>query len=639
MALVLKDRVRAQSIVVGTGDITFSSTVVGYQDFSVIGNGNTTYYTITDGTQWEVGIGTYTTSTNTLSRDTVISSSNSGNKVVFTAGAKDVFVTYPAEKSVNGDATGSVGIGTPTPTAKLDVAGTAKLGASGTDTITLTGEVSANASTGLSGQLLASRGTGLSPQWVTPGSGSVSAITVSPIPSYGLYLTGGTITTTGTIGITGSLDLSGYSGNFGAINITNLGVTGTSNLGAIGNITITGGSSNQVLQTNGSGSLSFDYPYATAANIATVNANYTITTADRGKILECTSLSADINITLPNVSTLLAGFQFTIWNTNQYAANYTVTIKVPTGSGEYIDGKSTLVLYRGEGTQVICNGSQWYSNYQRRLKGYAESFDESIFATPARPIASGDWSIAMGASSDASGNYSSVLGGLNGTASGTYSTAAGGQASSATGNWSSVFGGYSGSATGSYSAILGGNDNTAGTASGAVAIGGASNIASGKYSYAIGFGARARETGKWAHGCANNSTNMQSGHMVLGASTTNATATFLASDDTGTTAANNIVAQSYSAIAFSGLISAKQQGTSTNTAAWKFEGLIRRENAASTTTLVTSTVTAISNAPAWTDPSFSADTSTGALRISVTGVATTNIRWVASINTAEVIYT
>jgi hypothetical protein len=80
--------------------------VQGFQSFAVIGNNNTTYYTINRGSEWEVGLGTYYGGT--LSRDTIYASSNSGNKVNFSAGAKDVFVTYPAEKSVNKDANNRV---------------------------------------------------------------------------------------------------------------------------------------------------------------------------------------------------------------------------------------------------------------------------------------------------------------------------------------------------------------------------------------------------------------------------------------------------------------------------------------------------------------------------------------------------
>lgn len=104
MAIVLKDRVKVASGVTGTGTATLGSAADGYQTFAAIGNGNETYYTIAlqSGSEWEVGKGTVTDTagTFTLSRDTVYESSNAGNLVNFSAGTKDVFVTYPAERAI-----------------------------------------------------------------------------------------------------------------------------------------------------------------------------------------------------------------------------------------------------------------------------------------------------------------------------------------------------------------------------------------------------------------------------------------------------------------------------------------------------------------------------------------------------------
>jgi hypothetical protein len=107
MALVIKDRVKETTTTTGTGTLTLAGAAVGYQSFAAIGNGNTTYYTIVGGSQWEVGIGTYTSSGTTLSRDTVLSSST-GSKIDLAAGSKDVFVTYPSERAITG---GGGGIG------------------------------------------------------------------------------------------------------------------------------------------------------------------------------------------------------------------------------------------------------------------------------------------------------------------------------------------------------------------------------------------------------------------------------------------------------------------------------------------------------------------------------------------------
>jgi hypothetical protein len=98
MALVLADRVKETTTTTGTGTLTLAGAATGFQSFSVIGNGNTTYYAISSsgGSQWEVGIGTYTSSGTTLARTTILASSNSGATVNLSAGSKDVFVTSPA---------------------------------------------------------------------------------------------------------------------------------------------------------------------------------------------------------------------------------------------------------------------------------------------------------------------------------------------------------------------------------------------------------------------------------------------------------------------------------------------------------------------------------------------------------------
>ena len=114
MALVVKDRVQETSTTTGTGTFTLAGAVSGFQSFSVIGDGNTTYYAIVGGTEWEVGLGTYTSSGTLLSRDTILESSNGGTAVNFSAGTKNVFVTYPAERALYTDASSNaIALGTP----------------------------------------------------------------------------------------------------------------------------------------------------------------------------------------------------------------------------------------------------------------------------------------------------------------------------------------------------------------------------------------------------------------------------------------------------------------------------------------------------------------------------------------------
>jgi hypothetical protein len=104
MALVLADRVKETTTTTGTGTVTLLGASTGFQSFAAVGDANLTYYAIVaqTGTEWEVGIGTYTSSGTTLARTTVLSSSNSGSAVDFSAGTKDVFVTYPSERAVIG---------------------------------------------------------------------------------------------------------------------------------------------------------------------------------------------------------------------------------------------------------------------------------------------------------------------------------------------------------------------------------------------------------------------------------------------------------------------------------------------------------------------------------------------------------
>lgn len=97
MALVIADRVQEVSAVVGTVDAVLTGAKTGYRTFgSVLANADTTYYVIESGAEWEVGLGTYTTATNTLGRTTVIASSNANAKVNFSAGTKNVFITAAA---------------------------------------------------------------------------------------------------------------------------------------------------------------------------------------------------------------------------------------------------------------------------------------------------------------------------------------------------------------------------------------------------------------------------------------------------------------------------------------------------------------------------------------------------------------
>lgn len=105
---VLADRVKQNSVTTGTGDVVFSNTLDSFQSFAdAIGDGNSTYYTIEGYKSFEIGIGTYSSATNSLSRDVVLVSSDGTNKINLD-GVSNVFVTYPAAKHVILDSSGYI---------------------------------------------------------------------------------------------------------------------------------------------------------------------------------------------------------------------------------------------------------------------------------------------------------------------------------------------------------------------------------------------------------------------------------------------------------------------------------------------------------------------------------------------------
>jgi hypothetical protein len=548
MALVVKDRVKETTTTTGTGTLTLAGASTGFQSFSVIGDGNTTYYTITDGTDWEVGVGTYTASGTTLSRDTILESSNSGSAVNWAAGNKDVFVTYPAERSVTGSASA---LAIPDP--------------------------------GTSGNVLTSDGTA----WT------------SAAPS--------------------------------------------------------GGSATLTIQNKTSA--------------------YTVVAGDLGTIINCTS--GTFTVALDAAATLGSGFNCWIWNTSTTSTD-AITID-PNGS-ETIDGLTTLVLRRGEGTQIVCDGTNWQTGDTKRYRSYSENFSPTAtrsiatgvqsvaiagaqatnttdIAIGAQAVASGGASFAViygkasGAGSVAIGRGSSVNGA---TAAGSGAIAVGSAYSSGTDSFAAAVANNTSSygATGANSVAVGslakatgadsfalGDTNTA-SAQGAWAVGGAGNTASAAYSFAFGYQSQSTLIGKCSYASGRFAAigDAQMGTFVLRSDTADAIPEALTTNNTAPGTDDQVILPNNSAYAFTGIIVARQQAAGgTASAAWKIEGLIRREANAANTTLVASTVTAIDNTPGWT-LALSADTTNGGLKIEVTGAAATNIRWVATVQTSEVTY-
>ena len=144
MAFVLNDRVKETTTTTGTSTVNLAGAETGFESFVAgIGNSNTTYYAIVHQTadEFEVGLGTVTDATpDTLSRTTIISSSNSDSAVNFSAGTKDVFCTLPASKTVFEDDNNNIttpngdnGLGLGTATVPHGGVGAAKLAIEGSD--------------------------------------------------------------------------------------------------------------------------------------------------------------------------------------------------------------------------------------------------------------------------------------------------------------------------------------------------------------------------------------------------------------------------------------------------------------------------------------------------------------------------
>ena len=223
MALVLKDRVKESTTTAGTGTVTLLGAAPGFQSFASIGDANTTYYTIAGQTtsEWEVGIGTYTSSGTTLARTTVLSNSSGTepSALSFSAGTKDVFVTYPAGKSVNLDASGNVtALGTPVSATLTNATGLPiSSGVSGLGSNVAT-FLATPSSVNLAAAVTDETGTGAlvfatSPTLVTPALGTPSALVGTNITGTASGLTAGNVTTnanlTGAVTSTGNATVLG----------------------------------------------------------------------------------------------------------------------------------------------------------------------------------------------------------------------------------------------------------------------------------------------------------------------------------------------------------------------------------------------------------------------------------------------
>ncbi len=369
------------------------------------------------------------------------------------------------------------------------------------------------------------------------------------------------------------------------------------------------------------------------------------------------TLTADRTLTYPDASGTFALAGSTLTNFTEAVSTAAPNATVPvvsltaTNAATNVDvalvAKGTGALTADVADNTTAGGNK-RGNYavdwqaDRNANTQVASGSQAVIAGGQRNTASGSAStVAGGQSGVASGTQSFVGGGLNNTASSTYSSVAGGANNTAsTGTAASVSGGESNTASATRATVLGGASNAASGVN-STTVGGFQNTADGDYSVAMGrssnargiYGANAFSVGALSSGSA------QRREFILYAGTADATPKAQTTDGTSAGTDDQIVLPNTSLFTYTGTLSVRENATG-DSSSWKFEGAIKRgANAAATALLGSPTVTLLgqdAGAATWTF-ALTADTTNGALAITVTGEASHTLRWVSRVVTTEVV--